>query len=384
MLLDGVGEAVHAGVNSAEADTVAVGVGVEVGQGPGFAALAIVADGEAEVVEFAVLVGDHGVNSAEGVTAGGVFVGGDVAGVGQAAGADRAGRLVVVVGVVIVNGAVGNVALLFFDGHEAENGMGDLLLVELGLAGAVEIAGGLPKFLVGEVVEGFIDGNVAGAQSVTVEGAGDAGTEGGALVNVGLEGQPGVMLAGLGDFGVPLAGGRGGKGRHRKRWGGGASRTGQHSAPLRVESGGFEVGGGVGAVGHARVASAALDGELAAGVLPAFAGVVPMEAKLADGAADLLGRLRAERDPEPFADDFGQRQEFGETLTEHAQDFVGGEGPVSVPLLEVHIRKNPLGRFGLGSHNLRRGGCGFGALVSVFSASSTGLTRSPDSVFFFD
>ena len=76
------------------------------------------------------------VDGAEGVTAGGVFVGGDVAGVGQAAGADGAGRLVVVVGVVIVNGAVGNVALLLFAGHEAEDGVGDLLLVELGLAGA--------------------------------------------------------------------------------------------------------------------------------------------------------------------------------------------------------------------------------------------------------
>ena len=321
---------------------MAGGVGVQVGQGPGFAALAIVADGEAEVVEFAVLVGDHGVNSAEGVTAGGVFVGGNVAGVGQAAGADRAGRLVVVVGVVIVNGAVGNMALLLFDGHEAENGMGDLLLVELGLAGAVEIAGGLPKLLVGEVVKGVIDGNVAGAQSVTVEGAGDAGTEGGALVNVGLEGQPGVMLAG----GVISASHL--RGAEEEKEGIGRGGAEGDSAPLRVESGGFEVGGELGAVGRARVASAALDGELAAGVLPAFAVVVPMEAKLADGAADLLGRLRAERDPEPFADDFGQWQEFGETLTEHAQDFVGREGPISVPLLEVHIRKNPLGRFGLG------------------------------------
>ena len=41
VLLDGAGEAVHAGINSAQADTVAGGVGVEVGQGAGFAALAI-------------------------------------------------------------------------------------------------------------------------------------------------------------------------------------------------------------------------------------------------------------------------------------------------------------------------------------------------------
>ena len=56
------------------------------------------------------------------------------------------------------------------------------------------------------------------------------------MVNVGLEGKPGVMVAGFGDFGIPLAGGRGRKGRHRKKWGGGAIRRGQRLRP---------VGGGV-------------------------------------------------------------------------------------------------------------------------------------------
>jgi len=41
----------------------------------------------------------------------------------------------------------------------------DLLLVELGLAGAVEVAGGLAKLFVGEVVEGLVNGDVAGAQA---------------------------------------------------------------------------------------------------------------------------------------------------------------------------------------------------------------------------
>ena len=49
MLADGAGKAVHAGIDSAEAQTVAGGVGVEVGQGAGFTALAIVPDGKAKI-----------------------------------------------------------------------------------------------------------------------------------------------------------------------------------------------------------------------------------------------------------------------------------------------------------------------------------------------
>ncbi len=119
-----------------------------------------------------------------------------------------------VVVVVIVNGAGGEVALLLFAGHEAEDGVGDLLLVELGLAALVEVAGGLAEFLVGEVVQGVVHNDIAGAEAVAVEGAGDPGTDraglatSGALVDVGLEREPGVMAAGLGDFGIPLAGGR--------------------------------------------------------------------------------------------------------------------------------------------------------------------------------
>jgi hypothetical protein len=60
---------------------------------------------------------------------------------------------------------------------------------------------------VDEVVEGLINDNVAGPQSVAVESTGDPGAKGGALVDVGLEREPSVMLAGLGDFGIPFAGG---------------------------------------------------------------------------------------------------------------------------------------------------------------------------------
>ena len=41
------------------------------------------------------------------------------------------------VGVSIVNGTADQVALLRFEGYEAENGVGDLLLVEVGGAGMV-------------------------------------------------------------------------------------------------------------------------------------------------------------------------------------------------------------------------------------------------------
>jgi hypothetical protein len=75
VLADGAGQAVHAGIDSAEAETVAGGVGVKVGRGAGFAALAGVPGGQAEVVKLAVLLGDHRGDGAEGITVGGVFVG---------------------------------------------------------------------------------------------------------------------------------------------------------------------------------------------------------------------------------------------------------------------------------------------------------------------
>jgi len=81
-----------------------------------------------------------------------------------------------------------------------------LLLVELGLAGAVEMAGGLAKLLVGEIVERLVGGDVAGAESVTVKGPRDTGAQGVVLVDACLEGQPCGLLAGGDDFSVPLAG----------------------------------------------------------------------------------------------------------------------------------------------------------------------------------
>ena len=203
MALEGFGQFLDAGINATLADTVAGGVTVNAGQCAGLA------HGKHEVVKLALLCGDHGVNGAEGVTAGGVFIGGQVAGVGNVAGANTAGGVVVVVGVRFVNGEVGDVALLLLARHEAEDGVGDLLLVELRLAGLVEVAGGLAKLLVGEIINGLVGGDVACAESETVKGAGNAGSQGVVLVDAGLEGQPCLVLAGGDDFSIPLTGGWG-------------------------------------------------------------------------------------------------------------------------------------------------------------------------------
>lgn len=169
MALDGLGQLLDAGIDSALADAVAVGVTVDTGQCARFA------HGEEEVVKLAVGCGDHGGDGAERVPAGGVFVGANVAVVWQVTGANTAGGVVVVVVVLVLNAAIGHLALLLFAGHEAEDGMGDLLLVELGLAGLVEISGRLAKLLVGEIVKRLVHGGGAGAESVTVKGTRDAG-----------------------------------------------------------------------------------------------------------------------------------------------------------------------------------------------------------------
>jgi hypothetical protein len=78
-------------------------------------------------------------------------------------------------------------------------------------------------------------------------------------------------------------------------------------------------------------------------VLPAFAGVVPVEAELGKLAADLLGRGLGEGDPDPLANYFGQvvlsRQEF----TNEVEDLVGGESAILVALGEVDERQDPVG-----------------------------------------
>ena len=96
------------------------------------------------------------------------------------------------------------------------------------------------------------------------------------------------------------------------------------------------------AVFLAGIGATALGGEFAAGVLPALAVVVPVEAELGKLAADFLGRRLGEGDPNPLADDLGEVELFGEPLPEEVQDLVGGEGAVLLALLEVDVRKNPV------------------------------------------
>ena len=75
-------------------------------------------------------------------------------------------------------------------------------------------------------------------------------------------------------------------------------------APRVNGSCGLEVGGELGAILLARIGNVAA--ELAARELPAFAGIVPVEAQLAElGACGLL-RLIGEGDPDPLANNLGE------------------------------------------------------------------------------
>ena len=102
----------------------------------------------------------------------------------------------------------------------------------------------------------------------------------------------------------------------------------------------------MGSVFLAGVLAAAVGGELAARVLPAFAGIVPMEAELGQLAAHLLGGLIGERDPNPLADNLGQGVLGRHPTAEQLKDAVGRKRAVFFALLVVHIRKYA-GRLGL-------------------------------------
>ena len=136
MALDGGGQLADALVNAAQAEAVAAGIGFDAGAGAGLA------QREQEVVEFGVLVLNHDGDEAEGIAAGGSFVGRDVADIREMASSDGAGQILGMVGVVFVDGEVGQMALLLFAGHEGQDSVADLAAVEHGLAGLVEILGG--------------------------------------------------------------------------------------------------------------------------------------------------------------------------------------------------------------------------------------------------
>ncbi len=85
--------------------------------------------------------------------------------------------------------------------------------------------------------------------------------------------------------------------------------------------GGDLVGGEIGGVLFPRLLLAAGQG-LAARVLPAFASIVPMEAKLREVGADLLSGLLGEGDPNPLANDFGEFVLAGHPALENREDLL--------------------------------------------------------------
>ena len=98
------------------------------------------------------------------------------------------------------------------------------------------------------------------------------------------------------------------------------------------------------AVFGARIGGAAFGGELAAGVLPTLAVIIPVEAELGELAADFLGRRFGEGDPNPLAHDFSQVELVGKPLPQEVQDLVGGERTILLALREVDVGEDPLGR----------------------------------------
>ena len=85
--LEGLGQVFHAEIDRAQGDVLALRVGAELLQGAAFAAGAILPRGQPKRVKFPLRLRDHRGNGPEGIPAGGVFVRGEVVGVGQAAGA---------------------------------------------------------------------------------------------------------------------------------------------------------------------------------------------------------------------------------------------------------------------------------------------------------
>lgn len=121
---------------------------------------------------------------------------------------------------------------------------------------------------------------------------------------------------------------------------------------MRVGLGGDAVGGEIGRVLFAGVLLAAGKG-FAARVLPAFAGVVPMEAKLREVGAEFLNGLLGESNPNPLANHFGEFVRAGHPLAEGVEDFFNRELAVAVAFGEIHVGPYRFLRGGGGLFGLR-------------------------------
>jgi len=97
-------------------------------------------------------------------------------------------------------------------------------------------------------------------------------------------------------------------------------------------------------------------------VLPTLAGIIPVKAELRELAANLLGGLLGEGDPNPLADNLGEVVHLGEPLAEKVENLLGSESAIFFALLVVDIRENPGGFLRL----LRSGGgCGVRAALAI-------------------
>ena len=76
----------------------------------------------------------------------------------------------------------------------------------------------------------------------------------------------------------------------------------------------------------------------AARVLPAFAGVVPMKAKLRQVGSDAFKRLLGEGDPAPTANDFGEFVLARHPAFEKGKNTVNGQLSIAFAFGEVDVR----------------------------------------------
>ena len=77
---------------------------------------------------------------------------------------------------------------------------------------------------------------------------------------------------------------------------------------------------------------------LTARVLPAFAGVVPMETKLREIGADALKGLLGEGDPDPFAHYFGKLELGRHPPAEFFEDFFNREFSIEIAFGKIDVR----------------------------------------------
>jgi hypothetical protein len=72
-------------------------------------------------------------------------------------------------------------------------------------------------------------------------------------------------------------------------------------------------------------------------MLPRFAGVVPMEAKLGQNASHFGGLPARKLNPDPFADDFRQLKELWRLAFKEGQQLFGFERAIRRPAARINL-----------------------------------------------